>query len=549
MSEFILQERTLGQMLDDTVARFPDREALIHVGHDFRQTWSEFAETVDRLARGLMALGIQPGEKIALWATNVPHWVTMMFASARIGVTLVAVNTNYRDSELEYLIRQSECENFCCIDGFLDYDYVAALYRVIPELETSIVGKLSCAKFPHLRRVMSLKDIPHPGIISMSDIFARADEISVEEYKAREAQVKPYDVVNMQYTSGTTGFPKGVMLSHVGIGNNGRAVAQRQEMTEQDKLVVPLPLFHCMGCVLGVLGCVSCGAAMVILESFSPERVMGAIQDEKCTGIYGVPSTYISILGHRRFSQYDFSSLRFGLMSGSVCPEPLVREVMERMGMKAIVIPYGQTETSPAITMTGMNETEEHRFRSVGRVLDGIEMELRDPVTLKPVPVGEQGEICTRGYHVMKGYFNMPEATAETIDSDGWLRTGDLGTVDEQGYLRITGRIKDMIVRGGENIYPREIEEFLLGMPEVKDVQVLGIPSRRYGEEIAAFIVVRDGFSLKPEDVRDFSRGRIAWHKIPRYVAVVEDFPRTGNGKVQKFKLREMSKELFPNVK
>ncbi|MBQ9105611.1 MAG: AMP-binding protein, partial [Mailhella sp.] len=263
----------------------------------------------------------------------------------------------------------------------------------------------------------------------------------------------------------------------------------------------------------------------------------------------GVPSTYISILGHRRFSQYDFSSLRFGLMSGSVCPEPLVREVMERMGRTAIVIPYGQTETSPAIPMTGMEETEEHRFRSVGRVLDGIEMELRDPVTQKPVPAGEQGEICTRGYHVMKGYFNMPEATAETIDENGWLRTGDLGTVDEQGYLRITGRIKDMIVRGGENIYPREIEDFLLGMPEVKDVQVLGIPSRRYGEEIAAFIVVRDGFSLKPEDVRDFSRGRIAWHKIPRYVAVVDDFPRTGNGKVQKFKLREMSKELFPNVK
>jgi len=549
MSDFVLQERTLGQMLDETVARFPDREALIYVGHDFRQTWSEFAGTVDRLARGLMALGIQPGEKIALWATNVPYWVCMMFAAARIGVTLVAVNTNYRDSELEYLIRQSECENFCCIDGFLDYDYVAALYRVIPSLEEAVPGELQCTKFPHLRRVMSLRNMPHPGILTMRDILSRADEVSVEEYRAREAQVKPYDLVNMQYTSGTTGFPKGVMLSHVGIGNNGRAVAERQEMTEEDKLVIPLPLFHCMGCVLGVLGCVSSGAAMVILESFSPERVMAAIQEEKCTGIYGVPSTYISILGHRRFEQYDFSSLRFGLMSGSVCPEPLIREVMARMGMKAIVIPYGQTETSPAITMTGMNESEEHRFRSVGKVLGGIEMELRDPVTGKPVPAGVQGEICTRGYHVMKGYFNMPEATAETIDAEGWLRTGDLGTVDEEGYLRITGRIKDMIVRGGENIYPREIEEFLLGMPAVRDVQVLGIPSHRYGEEIAAFIIVHENRSLKPEDVREFCRGRIAWHKIPRYVAVVEDFPRTGNGKVQKFKLREMSKELFPNVK
>ncbi len=549
MSDFVLRERTLGQMLDETVARFPDREALIYVGHDFRQTWSEFAGTVDRLARGLMALGLQPGEKLALWATNVPYWVCMMFATARIGVTLVAVNTNYRDTELEYLIRQSECENFCCIDGFLDYDYVAALYRVIPSLESATAGDLHCTKFPRLRRVMSLKNIPHPGILTLSEILSRADEVSVEEYKAREALVKPHDVVNMQYTSGTTGFPKGVMLTHVGIGNNGRAVAERQEMTEEDKLVIPLPLFHCMGCVLGVLGCVSSGAAMVILESFSPERVMAAIQDEKSTGIYGVPSTYISILGHRRFSQYDFSSLRFGLMSGSVCPEPLIREVMERMGMKAVVIPYGQTETSPAITMTGMEESEEHRFRSVGRALDGIEMELRDPVTRQPVPVGEQGEICTRGYHVMKGYFNMPEATAETIDADGWLRTGDLGTVDEEGYLHITGRIKDMIVRGGENIYPREIEEFLLAMPSVRDVQVLGIPSHRYGEEIAAFIIAREENGLKPEDVRDFCRGRIAWHKIPRYVAVVEDFPRTGNGKVQKFKLREMSKELFPNVK
>ena len=549
MSDFTLQERTLGQMLDETVKRFPDRDALIYVGHDVRQTWSEFAATVDRLARGLMAHGVQPGEKIALWATNVPYWVAMMFAAARIGAVLVAVNTNYRDSELEYLIRQSECENFCCIDGFLDYDYVAALYRIIPELETAPKGELHCEKFPHLRRVMSLRDIPHPGIMTISEVMGRAEEVSWDEYKAREAQVRPYDVVNMQYTSGTTGFPKGVMLTHVGIGNNGRAVAERQEMTEQDKLVLPLPLFHCMGCVLGVLGCVSHGAALVILESFSPERVMGAIEEEKCTGIFGVPSTYISMLGHRRFDQYDFSSLRFGLMSGSVCPEPLVREVMERMGMKAIVIPYGQTETSPAITMTGMVESDEHRFRSVGRVLPCIEMELRDPVTRQPVAVGQQGEICTRGYHVMKGYFHMPEATAETIDEEGWLHTGDLGTVDEDGYLRITGRIKDMIVRGGENIYPREIEEFLMGMDAVQDVQVLGIPSRRYGEDVAAFIIARDGFSLKPEDVRDFCRGRIAWHKIPRYVAVVEEFPRTGNGKVQKFKLKEMAKELFPNVK
>jgi len=549
MSDFILQERTLGQILDETVRRFPDRDALVYVGHDYRQTWSEFADTVDRLGRGLMAMGVQPGEKIALWATNVPYWVTLMFAAARIGATLLAVNTNYRDSELEYLIRQSECENFFCIDGFLDYDYVAALYRVIPNLKDQHGGELHCDKFPSLRRVMSLKDIPHPGILPLSFILSKADEVSEAEYEARKALVKPHDVVNMQYTSGTTGFPKGVMLTHAGIGNNGFCVGEREELTERDRVIIPLPLFHCLGCVVGVLACVSHGAAMVIVETFSPERVMAAVQDEKCTGIYGVPSTYISMLGHRRFSHYDFSSLRFGLMSGSVCPEPLIRQVMEAMGLKAVVIPYGLTECSPVITMTGIEESDEHRCRSVGRVLEGIEVELRDPVTKQPVEAGTQGEICCRGYNVMKGYFNMPEATAETIDPEGWLHTGDLGVMDDEGYLHITGRIKDMIVRGGENIYPREIEEFLLEMDAVRDVQVLGIPSRRYGEDVAAFLIPRDGCSVKPEDVRDFCRGRVAWHKIPRYVAVVEEFPKTANGKVQKFRLREMAAELFPNVK
>lgn len=549
MSDFVLRERTLGQILDETVRRFPDKDALIQIGHDRRQTWSEFADSVDQLARGLMAMGIQPGEKVALWATNVPNWLPLMFATARIGVILLAVNTNYRDSELEYLIRQSECENFFCIEGFLDYDYMAALYRVVPELKDQPKGNVRSERFPHLRRVMSLDDGDYPGIVPFSAILARAGEVTDEEYEARKAAVDPYDVVNMQYTSGTTGFPKGVLLSHVGIGNNGFSIGEREGLTENDRVVIPVPLFHCLGCVVGVLACVTHGSAMVILESFSPEKVMAAVQDEKCTSIYGVPSTYVSILGHRRFSQYDFSSLRVALMSGSVCPEPLIREVMASMGVKAVVIPYGLTETSPAITMTGLDETDDHRCRSVGRVLEGIEMELRDPATGKPVGPGVQGEVCCRGYNVMKGYFNMPEATAETIDKDGWLHSGDLGVLDEEGYLRITGRIKDMIVRGGENIYPREIEEFLMEMDSVRDVQVLGIPSHRYGEDVAAFIIPREGFSVRPEDVRDFCRGRIAWHKIPRYIAVVESFPKTGSGKVQKYKLRELAADHFPNVK
>ena len=549
MFDRTLRERTLGQILDDTVRRFPDREAIVQIGHDSRQTWSEFAASVDQLARGLMALGIQPGEKVALWATNVPNWVALMFATARIGVTLLAVNTNYRDSELEYLLRQSECETFVCIDGFLDYDYMAALYRVVPELREQEPGKVHSERFPHLRRVLNLGEQPHPGILPLPEVLARGREISDDAYEARKAAVSPHDVVNMQYTSGTTGFPKGVLLTHAGIGYNGYSIGEREELTENDRVAIPLPLFHCLGCVVGVLACVTHGATMVILESFSPERLMAVVQDEKCTILYGVPSTYVSMLGHRRFSQYDFSSLRAALMSGSVCPEPLIREVMKAMGVEAVVIPYGLTECSPVITMTGIRESDEHRCRTVGRPLKDLEVELRDPATHRPVAPGQQGEICCRGYGVMKGYFNMPEATAEAIDAEGWLRTGDLGVMDEFGYLRITGRIKDMIVRGGENIYPREIEEFLLDMESVRDVQVLGIPSRRYGEDVAAFIIPREGDDVRPEDVRDFCRGRIAWHKIPRYVAVVQEFPKTANGKIQKFKLREMASDLFPNVK
>lgn len=549
MLETMLRERTLGQILDETVRRFPEREALVQRGHDTRQTWSEFAADVDALAKGLMALGIEPGEKVALWATNVPNWVALMFATARIGVTLLAVNTNYRDSELTYLLQQSECETFVCIDGFLDYDYMAALYRVIPELREQKPGELHSKRFPHLRRVLNLGETPHPGILPLPAVLALASAIPDAAYEARKAGVSAHDVVNMQYTSGTTGFPKGVLLTHAGIGYNGYSIGKREELTENDRVVIPLPLFHCLGCVVGVLACVSHGAAMVILETFSPERLMAAIEEEKCTVMYGVPSTYVSMLGHRRFPQYDFSSLRAVLMSGSVCPEPLIREVMAALHVETVLIPYGLTEASPVITMTGVHENDEHRCRSVGRALEGIEVELRDTASGRVVPAGQQGEICCRGYNVMRGYFRMPEATAESIDKEGWLHTGDLGTMDESGYLRITGRIKDMIVRGGENIYPREIEEFLMQMERVLDVQALGIPSRRYGEDVAVFIIAREGEEIRPEDVRDFCRGRIAWHKIPRYVAVVTEFPRTANGKIQKFKLRERALELFPNAK
>ncbi len=549
MSSIFHENITLGQMLDETVRRFPDREALFYVGSGTRQTWREFSETVDRLGRGLLALGVRPGEKIALWATNVPYWVALLFAAARIGAVLLAVNTNYRDSELRHLIRQSECENFICNDGFLDYDYVAALDRVIPELSGQPAGSLHVGDFPSLRRVMCIRDIEHPGIIPLSAILARAGEISPEEYARVCAAVRPGDVVNMQYTSGTTGMPKGVMLTHAGITRNGFGIGERQGLGEGDRVVIPVPLFHCFGIVLGVMACVSHGSAMIILESFSPEKVMASIQNEKATVLYGVPSNFTAILGHRRFGQYDYSSLRAVLMSGAVCPEPLMRQVLQAMGVDAIFTPYGLTEASPVITMTAAGDTDEHRFRTVGRALEGIEVEIRDTATGQPLPPGEQGEICCRGYNVMKGYYNMPEATAEVIDARGWLRSGDLGVMDGEGYLRITGRIKDMIVRGGENIYPREIEEELLLMPGVAEVQVVGVPSKRYGEDVAAFIIPRPGCSVQAGDIREFCRGRVAWHKVPKYVVCVESFPKTANGKIQKNKLRERAVELFLDVK
>ncbi len=549
MHSLAFRERTLGQILDDTAGRFPDNDALVYLGRDCRRTWRELSAEVDRLARGLMAMGVQPGEKIALWATNVPWWVELFFASARIGAVLLAVNTNYRDSELEHLISQSECEYFVCIQGFIDYDYVNALHRVMGDFDILPDGAVHCAKFPKLRRLMSLQDISYPDITPLSSILAKAEEISPEEYAKRKASVDAHDVVNMQYTSGTTGLPKGVMLTHAGIGYNGFCLGERLRLGSNDRAVIPVPLFHCLGIVVAVLACAAHGSAMIILESFSAEKVMDGIQKEKATVLYGVPSHFTAILGHRRFGQYDFSSMRGILMSGSICPEPLVRKVMKALHAQEIYTPYGLTEASPGITMNKFDDTDEHRFYTVGCALDDIEVELRDPATGRPVPVGQPGEICCRGYNVMKGYYKMPEATAAAVDAEGWLKTGDVGVMDAEGYLRITGRIKDMIVRGGENIYPREVEEELLQMDAVADVQVVGIPSRRYGEDVAAFILPKEGRTVQAEDVRDFCRGRVAWHKIPRYVASLKDFPRNGSGKIMKSRLREMAEDLFPHVK
>ena len=503
---------------------------------------------MDELACGLMALGVAPGEKVAVWAPNVPYWVELMFAAARIGAVLLTVNTSYRDSELLYLLRQSECENIFIIDGVRDHYFVATLYKLVPELRTRPRGELHSGQLPSLKRVMFLGEERHRGMYSIPEIVELSAAVDKKDYAERKAGVKPDDVVNMQYTSGTTGFPKGVMLTHTGIGYNGYWIGRNQKLGGDDRVCITVPLFHCFGCVLGVMACVNHGAAMIILETFSPVHAMQAVEQEKCTALYGVPTMYVSIVEHKLFRRFNYSSLRTGIMSGAVCPEPLMRRVVDEMNMREITIPYGLTEGSPVMTMTTTDETIEHRCATVGRAMPGIEVTIRDPDTNEELPAGVSGEICCRGYNVMKGYYRMPEATLQAIDQEGWLHSGDLGVMDESGYLRITGRLKDMILRGGENVYPREVEEFLMGMPEVRDVQVVGVPSRRYGEEVGAFIIPRPGCTVRPEDVRDFCRGHIGWHKIPRYIAMLEEFPQTANGKVQKYKLRELAAQLFPEA-
>ena len=547
-AQFVLREKTLGQILDDTVARFPDRDAVVYADRNYRKTWREFAEVVDDFARGLMALGVQKGEKVAVWATNVPYWVALQFATAKIGAILLTVNTNYREHELRYLLQQSECENIFLIDSLRDHDYVDTLYKIAPELRVQSRGELRCRELPHLKRVCFLGAEKYRGMYSVPEIMAMSVMVDDAEYAARQASLDPWDAINMQYTSGTTGFPKGVMLTHVGVGLNGYWIGRHQRFSEQDRVCLPVPLFHCFGCVLGVSACVNHGACMVILESFNPLQVLAAVDSERCTALYGVPTMFLAELEHKLFKRFDVSSLRTGIMAGSVCPEPLMRRVVDEMNMKEITICYGLTEGSPVMTQSDINDPLPLRCETVGCAMPGIEVRVADPETCEELPRGEVGEIICRGYNVMKGYYKMPEETARAISQDCWLHSGDLGIMDENGYLRVTGRIKDMIIRGGENVYPREVEEYLLDMPGVLDVQVVAVPSRKYGEEVGAFLIPRPGVELNPEDVRAFCRGKIAWYKIPRYVAVISGFPLTASGKIQKYKLREMAAERWPEA-
>ncbi|MFA4137656.1 MULTISPECIES: AMP-binding protein [unclassified Brevibacillus] len=536
---------TIGNMLDDTASKYQEKEALVYHERGLRYTFGEFQAICNQAARGFMSLGIQKGENIAIWATNVPEWVISQFATAKMGGVLVTVNTSYRVHELEYLLRQSESTTLLLMDSYRDANYLAMIQEICPELQTCEPGALQSKRLPHLKNVIYLGDEQQPGMFLWSDLLERAAWVTEEERNARQATLSPDDVINMQYTSGTTGFPKGVMLSHVNIVNNAIKVAECQRLGLADKVCIPVPFFHCFGCVMGTLACVATGATMVPVIAFDPGVVLAVVEAERCTALYGVPTMFISELNHPTFAERDLSSLRTGIMAGSLCPIEVMKKVVDQMGIRDITIAYGQTEASPVITQTVPEDSLERKVSTVGRLHAEVEAKIIDPATGDILPPGVQGELCTRGYLVMKGYYNMPEETVKAIDHEGWLHTGDLATVDEEGYYRITGRLKDMIIRGGENIYPREVEEFLYTHPKVLDVQIVGVPDVKFGEQVLACIRVKPHETLSEDEVRDYCEGKIAHYKIPRYIQFVDEYPMTASGKIQKFKLREQAMELF----
>lgn len=540
-----LIESTLGQYIEKWAFETPDKEFMVYADRDLRFTYSEFNERVDRLAKGLLYIGIGKGDHVGIWATNVPDWLTFTFATAKIGAVLVTINTNYKVHELEYLMHNSDLHTLCLIDGFRDGDYVGMVNELVPELKTSERGFLNSERFPHLKNVVFIGPQKHRGMYNTQELILLGQHIDDAELEDAKLSVDPYDVVNMQYTSGTTGFPKGVMLTHVNILNNGYWIGECQKFTSKDILCLPPPLFHCFGIVLGVMAILTHGATLVMIESFDLLVVLASIQKEKCTALYGVPTMFIAELNHPMFNMFDLRSLRTGIMAGSPCPIEAMREVMTKMHMREVTIAYGLTESSPVMTQTRTEDPIEVKVGTVGRELPGIEVKVAHPDTGEEMPVGQQGEMCCRGYNIMRGYYKNPEATTAIIDKEGWLHSGDLGVKDRDGNYRITGRIKDMIIRGGENIYPREIEEFLYQMPEVKDVQVAGVPSPKYGEEVGAFIILHEGVSITEEDVKDFCRGKISRFKIPKYIFFMKEYPMTASGKIQKYKLRELSAEML----
>ena len=538
-----LSERTLGDWLEHWAQVSPDKEYIVYSDRDLRFTWKQFNERVDDMARGLIAIGVTKGTHVGLWAQNVPDWLTFLYACAKIGAVCITVNTNYKQNELEYLCKDSDMHTLCLTDGTWESNYVDMAYTMLPELRECQRGHLESKRFPKLKNVVYIGQEKYRGMYNTAEILLLGENTDDDEFLRLRKSVSCHDVVNMQYTSGTTGFPKGVMLTHYNIANDGFLTGEHMKFTQDDKLCVCVPLFHCFGVVLATMNCLTHGCTEVVVERFDPLVTLASVHKERCTALYGVPTMFIAELNHPMFDMFDLSCLRTGIMAGSLCPIELMRKVEEKMYLHVTSV-YGLTESSPGMSQTRIDDPDEVRYTTVGRDYEFVDVKVLDPETNKEVPAGVQGEMCCKGFNVMKGYYKNPQATAEVIDENGYLHSGDLGIMDENGNYRITGRIKDMIIRGGENIYPREIEEFLYHLPGVRDVQVAGVPSKKYGEEVGAFIILDEGAKLTEEEVRDWCRGKIARYKIPKYVFFVKEYPLTGSGKIQKFKLRELSLKL-----
>ncbi len=542
-----LFDHTIPSLLKRNAEQFSNNMCLVAPEFGVRMTWKEFDEHTTVVARGLIAMGINKGDHIGIWASNVPEWLFIFFAAAKVGAVLVTINTNYKQFELEYLLRQSDTKMLVTLSHVKTNNYLEHLVNLIPELNDCCPGEIKSKKFPKLESIILIDEVENKpsGIYDFSSIYNLSEKVNENKVFDIMNSLDTHDVANMQYTSGTTGFPKGVMLTHHNITNNGQFVGDRMNFTPEDRLLVVVPLFHCFGCVLAVMSCLTHASSMVLMNQFNPLKEMEMIVAEKCTAVHGVPTMFIAMLTHPDFDKFDFSNLRTGIMAGSPCPIQTMRDLSEKMNLSGLTITYGQTESSPGMTMSSFDTPLELRVSTVGTLMPQTEGKVIDPETGKECPNGVPGEICTRGYLVMKGYYNMPEATKLAIDEDGWLHTGDIGTVDDDGNYRITGRLKDMIIRGGENIYPREIEEFLYTNTKVKDVQVVGVPDIKYGEEVCACIILKENEIADEDEMISFVKDGLSRFKSPRYILFVDEFPMTASGKIQKYKLRDFCIEKF----
>ncbi|MFA7944371.1 AMP-binding protein [Pseudomonas brenneri] len=540
---------TIGQAFDRTVAQYPQGEAMVVRHQHLRYTWRQLADAVDLHARALLALGLQAGDRLGIWAPNCAQWCINQVASAKLGVILVNINPAYRSSELEYVLKQSGCQWLICAGSFKSSDYHGMLQALVPELTEQGAGQLRCERLPDLRGVISLDARPPSGFLPWSHLSTLGAGVPMQQLHQREASLHFDQAVNIQYTSGTTGFPKGATLSHHNILNNGYMVGESLGLTAQDRLVIPVPLYHCFGMVMGNLGCITHGTTMIYPnDGFDPLLTLTAVAEERATGLYGVPTMFIAMLDHPQRDEFDLSTLRTGIMAGSTCPIEVMRRVISDLHMSEVQIAYGMTETSPVSLQTGADDDLERRVTTVGRTQPQLESKIIDEAG-NTVPRGQIGELCTRGYSVMLGYWNNPEGTREAIDDAGWMHTGDLASMDEQGYVCIAGRNKDMIIRGGENVYPRELEEFFFTHPAVADVQIIGIPDERYGEEIVAWIKFHPGHVANELELQTWCKGRIAHFKTPKHFRFVEAFPMTVTGKIQKFRMREITVEELRTLK